>query len=128
MAKRKTKNQIVAEVMEHNPEGLDIGVLDDYEPSAGELNNIVYLVCKYTANWPMRGADLSICLMMAGMDGEVKGPKGISNLVRVTCDYVWDHVCGEPSDTSPRKFFAHMKPMIEEWYSKTTPEDRAKTS
>lgn len=122
MAKRKTKKQIVAEVMEHNPDGLDIGVPDDYVPSAGELDNIVYLVCKYTAGWSMRSADLAVCLMMVG---EVKGSKGISNLVHVACDYVWDHICGEPSNTSSKKFFEHIKPMLEEWYSKTRPSDRA---
>ena len=77
---RKSKaERIVAEVMEHNPDGLDIGVLDGYEPSAGELDNIVYLVCRYTCGWNMCGADLAICLQMAG---EVKGAKGISSTPR----------------------------------------------
>lgn len=125
MAKRKTAKQIVAEVHEHNPDGLDIGVPADYVPSDGEVDNIVYLICKYTAQWPMRSADLAICKMMAG---DMKGREGIEQLVRVTCEYVWDHICGEPKKPTAKDFFTHMKPLLEEWYSKTSADDRSKTS
>jgi len=104
---------------------LNIELSEDYEPSAGEIDNLVYLTCKYTCGWPMRQADLHICRMMAG---DVHGPAGISRLVEITCEYCWDHVCGEPEDTSTEKFFEHMKPMLEHWYANTTREERSKTS
>lgn len=104
---------------------LDIKVPDDYEPSDGEIDNLVYLTCRYTCGWPMRRVDLHICKMMAG---EIRGAEGISRLVSVACDYCWDHVCGEPEETSAEAFFEHIKPMLEHWYAETTPEDRSKTS
>ena len=45
---------------------LNTGVPDDYEPSAGELDNLIYLVLKYTISGQMRQADKHVCLMMAG--------------------------------------------------------------
>jgi len=123
--KRKTPKQILAEVHEHNPDGLDISVPLDYVPSEGEVDNIVYLVCMYTANWPMRQPDLSICKMMTG---EIVGREGIERLVNVACEYIWDHICGGPRTPTAKKFFRHMKPLLEEWYSKTSADDRSKTS
>jgi hypothetical protein len=105
---------------------LNIDVPDDYQPSDGEIDNIVYLICKYTVSWGMRQADLAVCKMMAERRG-LTGKEGISNLAMVTCEYVWDHICGEPDDTSPEAFFEHMRPMLEEWYGNSTPEERANT-
>jgi len=105
---------------------LNIDVPDDYRPSDGEIDNIVYLICKYTVSWPMRPADLAVCKMMAGQQG-LTGKEGIVHLVEVTCEYVWDHIAGEPDDTSPDDFFEHMKLMLEEWYKNSTPEERANT-
>lgn len=106
---------------------LELPVPDDYVPSEGELNNIVYLVCKYTANWPMRTADLSVCLLMAGGQEEIIGNEGLTRLVEQTCEYVWDHICGEPEEPTADQFFDHIKPILQHWYSNTTPEDRANT-
>ena len=96
----------------------------NYKPSAGELDNLVYLICKYGANWEMKQADLSVCLMMAG---ETIGPEGIKHLVEVTCEYLWDHICGEPTEPTAKQIQKHVEPLLEEWYSKTTPEQRAIT-
>ena len=107
---------------------LDLPIPDNYVPSYGELDNIVYLVCKYTINWPMRVADLSVVLTMAGGPDNIKGNKGISHLVNITCDYLWDHVMGEPDDISSDKLFSHIQPCLFEWYENTTPDERAVTS
>jgi hypothetical protein len=102
---------------------LEIVVPNDYTPSAGEVNNIVYLTCKHTCGWPMRMADLAVCTMMAG---EMKGQEGLQKLFEVTIEYVWDHICGEPEETTTDDFAKHLGPILEEWFQKTTPEDRAK--
>jgi len=104
---------------------LDLPVADDYVPSAGELNNLVYLICKYTVSWQMRATDLAICLSLAG---KVVGNEGLSKLCSVTCDYVWDHICGEPDNASASEFFEHMKPILQGWYENTTPEQRSDTN
>jgi hypothetical protein len=106
---------------------LNIDVADDYRPSDGEIDNIVYLVCKYTVGWGMRQCDLAVCRMMTEAQGGIVGKQGISNLVMVTADYVWDHICGEPDEVSPTAFFEHMRPMLEAWYSDTSPAQRADT-
>ena len=62
----------------------DYGIADDYQFSDGELNNIIYLTCKHTVQWPMRSADLAICLMMAGGKEEIVGNRGLANLVQHT--------------------------------------------
>jgi hypothetical protein len=99
---------------------LKIAVPDDYEPAEGELNNIVYLCCKYGVEWSMRTADFAVCKMMAG--SPVRGAAGISKLVEVTCEYLWDHVCGEPGSFTPESLYEHLRPMLETWYAET---DRA---
>jgi hypothetical protein len=104
---------------------LNIQVPDDYVPSDGEVNNLVYLTCKYTCGWPMRSVDLLICRQMAG---DMRGAEGISKLVKVACEYCWDHVCGEPDDVSVEAFFEHVKHFLEHWYENTTPQERSKTS
>lgn len=103
---------------------MKVNVPEDYVPSAGEVDNLVYLCCKYTAGWQMRACDLAVVKMMAP---DPRGPDGIERLARQACEYVWDHICGEPEGTSAEKLLEHMSPILEEWYLKTTPEDRAKT-
>lgn len=113
--------------MTQNTKSLELPVAEDYTPSEGELNNFVYLTCKYTVGWGMRMADLAVCLTMAGGADKIKGGEGLTKLCDVTCEYLWDHVCGEPDEISPDKLFDHMKPILQEWYNNSTPEDRAKT-
>jgi hypothetical protein len=100
---------------------MQLNLTEDYVPSDGEYNNLCYITCKYTAGWGMRLADLAVCKMMAE---EAKGDQAIENFVRTTCEYVWDHICGEPDDVTPDAFYEHIEPMIEEWYKGTTPEER----
>lgn len=108
---------------------LELTVADDYVPSEGELDNFVYLTCKYTIKWPMRQCDLKVCLLMAGeRDGRIiKGNKGLTKLAEVTCEYLWDHVAGEPDEISADQLFDHIKPCLQNWYAKSTPEEREVT-
>ena len=103
---------------------LGIPVADDYKPNPGELDNIVYLVCRYTANWTMRQTDLIVCLQLAG---EVVGNAGISKLVKVACEYVWDHICGKPSSPTVDQMLPNMKALFCSWYNTTTIEERNDT-
>lgn len=97
----------------------------DYRLSDGEVDNIVYLVCKYTVGWPMRQADKAVCQMMMG---DVKGPEAVAKLVEVATEYVWDHICGEPDEPTQEQLFEHIAPVIADWFGKTTPAERAVTS
>jgi len=106
---------------------LELPIEDSYVPSAGELNNFVYLVCKYTVNWGMRACDLQVCLMMAGGAEEIKGNAGLTKLCEVTCEYLWDHVCGEPEEPTTDQLFDHIKEGLQAWYKNSTPEERAAT-
>lgn len=105
---------------------LELPVADDYVPSEGELNNIVYLICKYTVGWQMRTADLAVCVLMAGGQEAIVGNAGLTKLVEETCEYVWDHICGEPEEPTADQFFDHIKPALQAWYAESTPEERAK--
>jgi hypothetical protein len=66
-------------------------------PTAGELNNIVYLTMKYLAGWQMRQCDLGVVLAM-------NTPKSLKELdeafVPVLAEYVWDHLMGEPDEVT----------------------------
>jgi len=104
---------------------LNINVPSDYTPSDGEVDNLVYLTCKYTIGWNMRACDLAIMKIMAG---EMQGAEGISRLVENTCEFVWDHISGEPESFSGESLFEHMREPLEAWYAGTTPEERALTS
>jgi hypothetical protein len=106
---------------------LELPVADDYTPSAGELNNFVYLVCKYTVGWIPRSCDHDICVMMAGGSDNIKGNEGLSELCMHTCEFCWDHIAGEPEEFDADKLFDHIKPILNEWYANSTVEDRAKT-
>lgn len=107
------------------PKPLELPVADDYVPSEGELNNFVYLTCKYTVGWGMRAADFAVCKMMAGDD--IKGNEGLSRLLDVTTEYLWDHICGEPEEPTAEALYEHMRPILGEWYANSTVEDRANT-
>lgn len=123
--------------MSQDTKSLELPINDDYIPSDGELNNFVYLTCKYTVQWPMRQTDLAVCLELAksrfGEDvqagqtqpvGLIKGVEGLTRLLEVTCEYIWDHIAGEPDEFSPDDLFYHMKPILQEWYANTTIEER----
>lgn len=97
----------------------------DYKPSSGELDNICYLVLKYTVGWQMRQADLQVCLLMAG---DIVGDEGISRFVEVTCEYAWDHITGSPTEPTAEQLFDSIAPALRTWYENTTPEQRAVTS
>jgi len=106
---------------------LELPLDDEYVPSDGELNNFVYLTCKYAVGWGMRQTDLAVCLMMARINNTIKGNAGLSFLCEVTCDYLWDHICGEPEEPTSDQLFDHIKPCLQEWYAKSTVEERAVT-
>ncbi len=105
---------------------LELPVADDYKPSTGEINNFVYLIMKYTIGWSMRQADLAVCCMMAGGHEMIVGNEGLSLLAEHTCEYTWDHLCGEPEEPTADTLFEHMKPILQEWYKVSTVEERAK--
>ena len=106
---------------------LELPVADDYEPSAGELDNFVYLTSKYTVGWIPRSCDHAVCLMMAGGAEAIRGNAGLTKLAETTIEFVWDHVCGEPEEPNTEQLWDHIKPILQEWYNTSTPEERAVT-
>jgi hypothetical protein len=109
---------------------LELPIADDYEPTPGELDNFVYLTSKYTVGWIPRAADHAVCLMMAGMmvgGNKIVGNEGLTKLCEVTCEYLWDHICGEPEGLTAEDMFTLIKPMLQAWYNNSTPEERADT-
>jgi hypothetical protein len=112
--------------VEHMTLGLPIA--DDYAPSYGELDNLAYLTCKYTIGWGCRVTDLKVCLSMAGGQDNIVGDAGISRFVSVICDYLHDHICGEPEDPTPAQLFSHIKPLLVNWYQNSTVASRSDTS
>jgi len=104
---------------------LDLNLPENYVPSDGEINNFVYLTCKYTVGWNMRDCDLAVCKMMAG---PIQGSLGLSRLLEVTTEYLWDHICGEPSLISPKEFAEYMVPYFQEFYANSSPEQRSNTN
>lgn len=105
---------------------LSLKLPEGYELSDGEVDNIVYLTCKYTIGWGMRACDKAVCDMMR--DKKARGQEAVENLLEVATEYVWDHICGEPEEPSQEQLFDAMVPLLNEWFSKTTPEERAKTT
>lgn len=103
---------------------IEVSVPNDYKMSEGEKNNLVYLVCKYTVGWGMRSCDFVACCLMAAQ-GPQTGVEAIKNLTRVSCEYVWDHISGKPDNFTPEMLYAHMAEYMNEWYSDSTPEERA---
>lgn len=61
--------------------------LETHQPTPNELNNLLYLSCKYIG-FPMRNCDLSIVNSMSG--GTLEGFKSAA------AEYIWDHLMGEP--------------------------------
>jgi len=104
---------------------LDLDLPSDYQPSRGELNNLCYLTCKYTTGWTMRQSDFAVCVMLAGGKEAIAGNAGISNFVFQTCEYVWDHIAGEPEEVNATQLFLHMKSIVQEWYGNTDAAMRA---
>lgn len=95
----------------------------DYELQPAEINNLVYLTCKYGAGWPMRGADLALVLAMR--DVELRGEAAVRNTIRVTCEYLWDHILGEPARPSVSGLYRKIAPLVTQWYGRTTSEQRS---
>ena len=104
---------------------MNLDIPGDYKVEEGEANNLVYLTLKYTVGWQMRAADFGVMLLM--QNGQITGTQGIQKLVEDTCEYAWDHIAGEPDDTSTEQLIEHITPIIEEWYKGTTPEQRQNT-
>ena len=94
----------------------DLNLPSNYELSGGEIDNIVYLVCKYTCDFSMRQADLQVCILLTGKG---QGPEHVEKLVKTSCEYVWDHIMGEPEECSPESLYDHMMPMITTWFNNT---------
>ena len=67
-------------------------------------------------------------LELARRDKKARGQEAVENLLEVATEYVWDHICGEPEEPSQEQLFDAMVPLLNEWFSKTTPEERAKTT
>ena len=114
--------------METSTESLELPIPDDYVPSAGELNNFVYLTCKYTVGWIARSCDHMILLDMAGGPENIRGNAGLTTLAKLACDYCWDHIAGEPDEYSSETLFNHIKPFLQEWFKNQTVEERADIS
>ena len=57
-------------------------------------------------------------------DGIV-GDVGVSRLVSVVCDYVWDHICGEPDDLSVEQLYDFAQKFLFQWFEETTQEQRS---
>ena len=106
--------------------GLPIPV--DYRPTDGELDNICYLTMKYTIQWPMRQADLAVCILMAGGKEAIVGDAGLSKYVHEICAYLWDHIAGEPDEFTADTLFEHIKPILNQWWAGTTVEERSNTA
>jgi len=82
------------------------------------------MTCKYTIQWPMRAADKAVCAMTAG---PLRGPDCVHRLVKASCEYVWDHLAGEPEDVTPEQLYEHIAPLLKEWFSKTDQAARSST-
>jgi hypothetical protein len=95
---------------------------EGYEPTDGELNNLVYLILKYTAGWAMREVDFQVMLTMVA---EESGIEKIGKIIDNTCEYAWDHILGEPDEFTPEQMKLHVMPGLVTWYGTTTREQRA---
>lgn len=91
------------------------GLADNYRLTDGEINNVVYLTCRFTVDWSMRGCDLAVCRMLVG--GEIVGDSGVLRLIEETCEYVWDHICGETDEFTPEQLIEHMIPPMVKFFT-----------
>lgn len=72
--------------------------LATHELTEGELNNLVYLSMKMVIGWQMRATDLEVVKLLAG---PVKTIKEFDKaFVPVLAQYMWNHILGEPEDTT----------------------------
>jgi hypothetical protein len=100
------------------------GLPDDYEPTDGELDNIIYLIMKYSVGWMMRQADKFSVLLMSEKE---KGPDKIKSVIDNTAEYSWDHIAGEPDEFKPKDIVEHAMPYLSDWFNGTTQEERSDT-
>lgn len=103
----------------------EIGLPADYELSPGEVDNVIYLTCKYTVGWGMRQADKAVVLAL--LEGGTKGSDCVHRLVQTTCEYLWDHIAGEPDDVTPAQLYEHMVEPLKEWFRTTDQATRSVT-
>ncbi len=103
---------------------MKLNIPENYKPNNGEINNLVYLTLKYTIKWPMRAADLAVIKTMVG---EIEGEKGITQLIEQTCEYAWDHICGETDEFTPYQLVKHITPVLQDWYQNTSQKERSNT-
>ena len=68
-----------------------------HKPTPGELNNLCYLSMKYICGWPMRQADLAV---VNTMGGEPQTVNDMDKYCEALADYIWDHLMGEPDDST----------------------------
>lgn len=100
---------------------LNLNLPPDYKLTENEKDNLIYLSLRYTIDWTMRAADKQVVLFLAG--GASTG-KDIERLVKVACEYAWDHLAGKPLDGSPESYYEYMVPILESWYKTTTQQER----
>jgi len=104
---------------------LNLPISNNYKCTPTELDNLVYLVMKYSVGWNMRQADLAVVLTMSGGPDDIVGDAGISRLVSVVCDYLWDHICGEPEDLTVEQLYDFAQKFLFQWFEETTQEERS---
>lgn len=107
-------------------EKLSVVLPEDYELSDGEIDNIVYLCCKYTVQFNMRPADLFVCKKLFGQGK--RGVESVQELIEITCEYIWDHICGEPDDFTTETLVNHMVPIFNKWFNDSSKEERSNTN
>lgn len=78
-----------------------------HKPTDNELNNIVYLSCKYIAGWPMRTADFAVVKIMGGEPTSVD--KLDERFIPALADYLWDHIMGEPDSPTTEQIMEGCK-------------------
>jgi|WetSurMetagenome_2_1015567.scaffolds.fasta_scaffold1781515_1 hypothetical protein len=93
---------------------MNIDLPTDYQLSDGEIDNIVYLTCKYTVGWQSRSVDVSVMKLMLGTT--VRGKEAVTKLVENTCEYV----SASPTNP-PRKTFTGTLPLCSRSGTRTPP-------
>ncbi len=95
-------------------------VPETHVPTANEINNAVYLACRYVAQWPMRQADLGVVLLMSG-NSFTSVAELQEKLGQALGEYLWDHILGEPEDPSEEDVVYGVRAVIHALY--TMPEE-----
>ena len=93
----------------------------DVELHDNEIDNVLYLTFKYTVEWPMRQVDKAVVLQMtrSQLELEAENPllfQHVSTMLEVACEYVWDHICGEPEEPSTKQLLDHIRPIIDNFF------------